>query len=59
MAGDLAANVAGVHAAWETPEALDEFEEKSLVPLIRMLAAGGYSTMCSIPMTSLGDWKGK
>jgi len=59
VASDLAANAAGVQAAWETPEVLDEFEEKGLVPLIPMLAAGGYSTMCSKPTTSLDDWKGK
>lgn len=59
VASDLAANAAGVQAAWETPEVLAEFEDKNLVPLIPMLAAGGYSTMCSKPMTSLKDWKGK
>ncbi|AZT93954.1 MULTISPECIES: TRAP transporter substrate-binding protein DctP [Brevibacterium] len=59
VASDLAANAAGVQAAWETPEVLAEFEDKDLVPLIPMLAAGGYSTMCSKPMTSLDDWKGK
>ena len=59
VASDLAANAAGVQAAWETPEVLAEFEDKNLVPLIPMLAAGGYSTMCSKPMTSLDDWKGK
>ncbi|MCF2572891.1 TRAP transporter substrate-binding protein DctP [Brevibacterium sp. UCMA 11754] len=59
VASDLAANAAGVQAAWETPEVLAEFEDKKLVPLIPMLAAGGYSTMCSKPMTSLDDWKGK
>src|SRR5699024_9685729 len=36
-----------------------EFEDKDLVPLIPMLAAGGYSTMCSEPMTSLDEWKGQ
>ncbi|WP_193096776.1 TRAP transporter substrate-binding protein DctP [Brevibacterium sp. FME17] len=59
VASDLAANAAGVQAAWETPEVLAEFEDKNLVPLIPMLAAGGYSTMCSKPMTALDDWKGK
>ena len=59
VASDLAANAAGVQAAWETPEVLAEFDDKELVPLIPMLAAGGYSTMCSKPMTSLEDWKGK
>ncbi|TSI16151.1 TRAP transporter substrate-binding protein DctP [Brevibacterium aurantiacum] len=59
VASDLAANAAGVQAAWETPEVLAEFEDKNLVPLIPMLAAGGYSTMCSKSMTSLDDWKGK
>lgn len=59
VAGDLAANAAGVQAAWETPEVLTEFEDKGLVPLIPMLAAGGYSTMCSKPVSSLDDWKGK
>src|SRR5699024_4443392 len=59
VASDLAANAAGVQAAWESPEVLEEFEKKNLVPLIPMLAAGGYSTMCSKPMTSLEDWKGK
>lgn len=58
VASDLAANAAGVQAAWETPEVLAEFEDKNLVPLIPMLAAGGYSTMCSKPMTSAEDWKG-
>lgn len=59
VASDLAANAAGAQAAWETPKVLAEFEDKNLVPLIPMLAAGGYSTMCSKPMTSLDDWKGK
>lgn len=59
VASDLAANAAGVQAAWETPEVIAEFEDKNLVPLIPMLAAGGYSTMCSKPMASLDDWKGK
>jgi TRAP-type C4-dicarboxylate transport system substrate-binding protein len=59
VASDLAVNAAGVQAAWETPEVLAEFDDKGLVPLIPMLAAGGYSTMCSKPMTSLEDWKGK
>lgn len=59
VASDLAANAAGVQAAWETPEVLAEFEDKKLVPLIPMLAAGGYSTMCSKPMGSAKDWKGK
>src|SRR5699024_3645724 len=45
VASDLAANAAGVHTAWEPPEVLAEFEDKDLVPLIPMLAAGGYSTM--------------
>lgn len=58
VASDLAANAAGVQAAWETPEVLAEFEDKNLVPLIPMLAAGGYSTMCSKPMSSAKDWKG-
>ncbi|WP_231441529.1 TRAP transporter substrate-binding protein DctP [Brevibacterium zhoupengii] len=58
VASDLAANAAGVQAAWETPEVLAEFEDKGLVPLIPMLAAGGYSTMCSKPMSSAEDWKG-
>src|SRR5699024_11409810 len=38
---------------------LAEFEDKDLVPLIPMLAAGGYSTMCSESMNSLDDWKGQ
>ena len=59
VASDLAANAAGVQTAWETPEVLAEFEDKDLVPLIPMLAAGGYSTMCSEPMTSLDEWKGQ
>jgi TRAP-type C4-dicarboxylate transport system substrate-binding protein len=59
VAGDLAANAAGVQAAWETPAVLAEFEDKGLVPLIPMLAAGGYSTMCSTPVTSLDEWTGK
>src|SRR5699024_5192593 len=59
VASDLAANAAGVHTAWETPEVLAEFEDKDLVPLIPMLAAGGYSTMCSEPMTSADEWKGQ
>jgi TRAP-type C4-dicarboxylate transport system substrate-binding protein len=59
VASDLAANAAGVQTAWETPEVLAEFEDKDLVPLIPMLAAGGYSTMCSEPMNSLDDWKGQ
>lgn len=59
VASDLAANAAGVQAAWETPEVLAEFEGKNLVPLIPMLAAGDYATMCSKPMTSADDWKGK
>ncbi|SMX98442.1 TRAP transporter substrate-binding protein DctP [Brevibacterium antiquum] len=58
VASDLAANAAGVQVAWETPEVLDEFKDKDLVPLIPMLAAGGYSTMCSKPMSSAEDWKG-
>ncbi|GAA1847376.1 TRAP transporter substrate-binding protein DctP [Brevibacterium marinum] len=58
VASDLAANAAGVQAAWETPEVLAEFDDKGLVPLIPMLAAGGYSTMCSEPMSSAKDWKG-
>lgn len=59
VAGDLAANAAGVQTAWETPAVLAEFEDKGLVPLIPLLAAGGYSTMCSQPVTSLDDWTGK
>jgi TRAP-type C4-dicarboxylate transport system substrate-binding protein len=59
VASDLAANAAGVQTAWETPEVLAEFEDKDLVPLIPMLAAGGYSTMCSESMTSADDWKGQ
>ncbi|WP_181276225.1 TRAP transporter substrate-binding protein DctP [Brevibacterium oceani] len=59
VASDLAANAAGVQAAWQTPEVLAEFEDKNLVPLIPMLAAGDYATMCSKPMTSAQDWKGK
>lgn len=58
VVGDLVTNAAGTQAAWESPEVLAEFSDKDLVPLIPMLAAGGYATMCSKPMTSAEDWKG-
>ncbi|GAA4283052.1 hypothetical protein GCM10022261_05830 [Brevibacterium daeguense] len=58
VTGELVTNAAGVQAGWETPEVLAEYEEKDLVPLIPVLAGGGYSTMCSEPMTSLADWEG-
>ena len=58
VAGDLTTNAAGVQTAWDTPEVLAEFADKDLVPLIPLLASGGYSTMCSEPLTGRGDWRG-
>lgn len=59
VAGELVTNAAGVQTAWETPQVLAEYEDKDLIPLIPLLASGGYSTMCSEPMTSPGDWQGQ
>lgn len=58
-AGELVANAAGIDVAWDSAGVMGDFENAGLVPLIPLIASGGYYTMCSEPMSSLADWKGK
>ncbi|WP_349828261.1 TRAP transporter substrate-binding protein DctP [Brevibacterium litoralis] len=56
--GELATNAAGIDLAWNTPGVLADFEAQGLVPLIPLIASGGYYTMCSEPVSSAADWDG-
>ena len=58
-AGELAANAASVGVGYETPEVMEDYEEKGLIPFAPTYLGGGYYLMCrdEVP-TDPSDWQG-
>lgn len=58
-AGELAANAAAVGVGYDTPEVMEEFEERGLIPFAPTYLGGGYYLICAdeVPV-ELSDWQG-
>ncbi|GAA2095620.1 C4-dicarboxylate ABC transporter substrate-binding protein [Brevibacterium salitolerans] len=58
LVDELAANAALGDLAWQDENLLAEFEDKGLVPLSPLNAAGAVMSLCSEPHTTAADWNG-
>ena len=58
-AGELAANAASVGVGYDTPEVMDDFRDKGLIPFAPTYLGGGYYLMCGgeVPIDP-SDWQG-
>lgn len=57
--GDLASNAAMLDLAWNSEQLMEEFESKGLHPLMPFHPDGPTLAMCTEPVDSPDDWKGR
>lgn len=59
VSGELIANGSAAELGWNNEQVLEEYADRGLVTLHPFIASGGYYGICTDPLTSLADWKGK
>ncbi|WP_349828260.1 TRAP transporter substrate-binding protein DctP [Brevibacterium litoralis] len=57
--GEMVTNAVATSVAWDTPEIIDQYEEKGISPIAPVVASGGYYNVCSDPVTDIDGLQGK